>query len=132
MEATTRHTPQRRLVLTALKLSSQPLSADEVLTRVRRAARAMALSTVYRNLDLLTERGEIFRLVGVDGVHRFAGAVQVDATFTCQQCGAVERIALPTALDWLQQEALPRQVSCAALALQGRCADCTRKRHRHV
>lgn len=129
---TIRHTPQRRLVLGTLKLSLRPLTADEVLTRVRRSARAVSLSTVYRNLDLLAERGEIFRLAGPDGVHRFAGAVQADASFVCQRCGVIEHVALPGALAWLESFVKPRPVSAASITVQGRCVDCERAEVRHA
>lgn len=123
---TTRHTPQRRLVLGTLKLSPKPLTADEVLTRVRRTAPAMSLSTVYRNLDLLTERGEIFRLVGADGRHRYAGAVQAETTLLCHRCGRAERHVLPV-LEWLASHLASRQVSAATVTVQGRCRSCSRR-----
>ena len=45
-----KNTRQRAAILRVLDESTEPLSAEEVFTRLRETEPAMALSTVYRNL----------------------------------------------------------------------------------
>ncbi len=50
-----RLTPQREVILSAICDASGHVSADEILTRVRRRYPYMNKSAVYRTLDLLTQ-----------------------------------------------------------------------------
>jgi Fur family ferric uptake transcriptional regulator len=94
---TSRHTDQRRLVLGALKTMPGTPTAEEVWKRVRTVRPSVGLATVYRNLKLLKERGEILEVSGGPG-QRFAGFVVQRGVFRCQRCGeeaVTERIELP-------------------------------------
>ncbi len=54
-----KRTSQRRAILQALQRSAKPMTAREVLARVRRAMPRMSLDTVYRNLLLLVQNGVV-------------------------------------------------------------------------
>lgn len=93
----TRHTDQRRLVLGALKTMPGTPTAEDVWRAVRRVRPSIGLATVYRNLKLLKERGEILEVSGGPG-QRFAGFVVQRGVFRCQRCGeetVTERAELP-------------------------------------
>ena len=57
-----RMTRQRRLILAELQGPGKHLTADEAHSRVRRRLPDISLSTVYRNLDILSRAGLIRRL----------------------------------------------------------------------
>ncbi|MBI3114892.1 MAG: transcriptional repressor [Candidatus Kerfeldbacteria bacterium] len=124
-----RHTMQRRLVLAALKLTDRPLTAEEVVRVVQHRQR-VSVSTVYRNLDVLTERGEIFRFTDPRGVHRFSGVPQSLVYCTCGCCGQVESLAADRVSDDFRQRFPQRGIRVATVYLQGTCAVCAKPGHR--
>lgn len=123
-----RHTKQRQAVLGVVKLSPQPVSAEEILVRLRRRWSDFGAATVYRNLDRLTKRGEIYRVESDDGVKRYVGHAWHAATFRCQRCGK-ERSLPPGRLPaYVNQTMWGRQVVFASrLMAQGLCGSCARQ-----
>lgn len=122
-----RHTAQRRLVLAVVKLADEPLTAEEVFGRVRQKLRGVSVSTVYRNLDVLAQRGEIFRFVSPDGVSCFAGTVERQAYFTCSVCNETRSVTPSDSLSFFRMKLPHHQVFYGTTYLQGRCPDCLKK-----
>ncbi len=55
-------TPQRRTIIETLSSQSQPLTAKEILDRVRAIFPDISFDTVYRNLNLLAKVGIITQI----------------------------------------------------------------------
>ncbi|OHB69468.1 MAG: hypothetical protein A2V70_04270 [Planctomycetes bacterium RBG_13_63_9] len=84
-----RNTPQRRLVLEELrKVTSHP-TAVELFELVRRRMPRISLGTVYRNLELLAERGTIQKLALGGKEARFDGNPDCHYHVRCVRCGMV-------------------------------------------
>ncbi len=64
-------------------------TADMVYSDIRHIYPSISLGTVYRNLALLSELGEIRKLVTGDGAVHFDGNPAPHNHFTCRQCGCV-------------------------------------------
>ncbi len=62
-----RMTRARSFIMTALRSSDIPLSAEDLLRNLPGECHKTALSTVYRTLDTLAARGLVRRLTLVDG-----------------------------------------------------------------
>lgn len=120
-----RHTPQRQLVLLAVKSSREFRTAEQVFQAVRRLAPRIGFATVYRNLNLLSERGEIFSFEGDDGRRRFAGFVFHAASFTCQRCGQVKKVAVPELERALAERLRQNTLFFTRLEARGFCRQCT-------
>lgn len=82
-----RHTAQRALVLMAVKTHGRPLSARDVQRLVRRTMPTIGFATVYRNLELLARRGELYAVEGDRGVRRYVGYSRHESIFRCLRCG---------------------------------------------
>jgi Fe2+ or Zn2+ uptake regulation protein len=54
-----KRTPQREAILKVLRASTKSLTALEVLGRVRKTRPKVSLDTVYRNLLLLVDQGDL-------------------------------------------------------------------------
>ncbi|MBI4093146.1 MAG: transcriptional repressor [Candidatus Kerfeldbacteria bacterium] len=118
-----RHTPQRMLVLRTVKASRQFQTAVDVFRAVKQQFPRIGFATVYRNLNLLRNRGEIFGFKDKDGVRRFAGFVFHSATFTCERCGRAAPVNLKR-FDEQVQAALPRRtVYFSRLEVRGLCPE---------
>ncbi len=69
----TRMTRQRRVILEEVRKINDHPAADEIYERVRKRLHRISLGTVYRNLDLLCEVGEIQRLELSGAMKRYDG-----------------------------------------------------------
>ena len=101
-----RNTAQRQIVLEELqKVTSHPTAAD-VYEMVRRRMPKISLGTVYRNLELLAERGTIQKLALGGKEARFDGNPDCHYHVRCVRCGRVDDLeGLPNDLvgDKLEQ-----------------------------
>ena len=90
VEKTRRNTQQRRVILEELrKLTSHPTAA-ELYEIARRRLPKLSLGTVYRNLELLTELGEINKLQTGGGQARYDGDLNGHYHVRCQRCGRID------------------------------------------
>lgn len=69
-------------------------TADMVYTSIRQEFPNISLGTVYRNLSLLVELGEI-RKVTTDGADRFDAKTVPHHHFICRRCGKVMDVMIP-------------------------------------
>lgn len=69
-------------------------TADMIYTSIREEFPNISLGTVYRNLSLLVELGEI-KKVTTDGADRFDAKVEPHSHFICRNCGCVLDVTLP-------------------------------------
>lgn len=133
---------ERELVMKILKYSRQRESikacltgrtdhptADVVYTELREAFPNISLGTVYRNLNLLSELGEIQKLVCGDGKDHFDWNTAPHYHFICRHCGAVIDLPLMP-LGELQHQAeiaLGGSVDSHTIYFYGSCAACCKK-----
>ena len=64
-------------------------TADMIYSDIRKVYPNISLGTVYRNLSLLSDLGEIRKLVTSDGAVRFDADTSPHNHFICRKCGAV-------------------------------------------
>ena len=64
-------------------------TADMVYTDIRKIYPNISLGTVYRNLALLSDLGEIRKLTAWTGADRYEGRIEPHNHFMCRKCGAV-------------------------------------------
>ena len=85
-----RNTRQREVILDELrKLRSHP-TAVGLYEIVRRRLPRISLGTVYRNLDVLCELGEIQRLELSGATKRYDGVAKKHYHIRCVDCGRVD------------------------------------------
>ncbi|UCE27452.1 MAG: transcriptional repressor [Candidatus Coatesbacteria bacterium] len=83
-----RMTEQRRVILEELRKVKTHPTADEVYELVRRRLPRISMGTVYRNLDILSESGEILKLDSGPQM-RFDGDTKDHYHVRCVRCGRV-------------------------------------------
>ena len=93
-------TPNRQLVLQLLQASGKPLSAYEVLDRLREQGTQWQPPTVYRALDYLVEQGLAHYLQSIQKyvVCPQQGCEQFSQLLICVQCGQVQEAPMAPAL----------------------------------
>ena len=123
--ARTRMTRQRAEILAELRKAKNHPTAEEIHARVRRALPRISLGTVYRNLELLAQAGEIHRLDGGTRGRRYDGDVSPHLHVRCVRCGRIADVcgaALAPALDGLAAEGFA--ILHSRIELEGLCAQC--------
>ena len=87
-----RLTSQRQVILEELrKVTSHP-TANEVYDMVRKRLPRIGLGTVYRNLDLLAQKGVIRKLEVGGEQKRFDGDTSPHYHIRCVECNRVEDV----------------------------------------
>ena len=84
-----KHSKQRDLIKEFLMTRKDHPTADAVYMNVRQQSPNISLGTVYRNLTLLADIGEIARLRLGDGVDHFDADTSPHYHFVCTDCGSV-------------------------------------------
>jgi Fur family ferric uptake transcriptional regulator len=83
-------TRQRQIILEELHTVNTHPSADEVYEMVRKRLPRISLGTVYRNLEILSELGEIQKLELGGDLKRFDRNPNKHYHIRCIQCGRVD------------------------------------------
>lgn len=84
-----KYSRQREAIKNFLMTRKDHPTADVVYSSVRHDFPNISLGTVYRNLTLLADLGEISRLRLGDGVDHFDYDTHPHYHFVCQKCGSV-------------------------------------------
>lgn len=84
-----RMTRQRKVILEELRKVRTHPSADEVYEMVRRRLPRISLGTVYRNLEILSESGDIQKLEPGSSLKRFDGNPDAHHHIRCVRCGRI-------------------------------------------
>ena len=124
-----RNTVQRALVLEAVRsLHNHPTAAD-VYEEVRHKHPSISRATVYRNLGVLAERGEVLRVEVPNGADRYDFVNTPHYHAKCRSCGRVFDVDMP------YREHLADEITDAhgfavdghQIVFSGLCSDCRDK-----
>ena len=122
---------QRELILNQVKRFPIHPTADEVYTALKKDNPNLSLGTVYRNLNLLCETGELMKIRIADGKDRFDGRTDKHYHMVCDDCGRVYDIELDL-LDGIEQRILSSDghvLTNVTLNLNGICCGCMAQRN---
>ena len=84
-----RMTRQRKVILEELRKVNTHPSADEVYEMVRKRLPRISLGTVYRNLEILSESGDIQKLEPGCSLKRFDGNASEHCHIRCVHCDRI-------------------------------------------
>lgn len=128
MTATTtrKHSKQRDAIMAYLMTRTDHPTADMVYQSIRHTIPNISLGTVYRNLSLLAECGDIVRLCCDGKVDRFDADTRPHYHFMCIKCGDVTDLSLPynNALDSNAAKDFDGTILTHSLLFSGYCPAC--------
>ena len=131
-ERNLRMTRQRKVILEEVrKLNTHP-SADEIYEVVRHRIPRISLGTVYRNLEVLSELGEIQKLELSGLLKRFDWDTRKHYHIRCVRCNRVDDapIAPLNQLDNELYGATVFEIIGHNLEFTGLCPECSRKENK--
>ena len=121
-----KNSKQRDAIKSFLMTRYDHPTAETVYMNVKKDFPNISLGTVYRNLSLLSEIGEIQKLSTGIGPDRFDGNPAPHYHFICNQCGSVLDLDV-TGLDHinvLASQNFDGEIEGHLIYFYGKCPDC--------
>ena len=118
---------KREAILDVVRSTKTHPSAEWVYSVLKPDYPALSLGTVYRNLSLLKEQGELVSIGNINGQERFDGDVGSHAHFVCSGCGEIiDLLFLASQVDLCEIVDLPEKVQAKdyRLTVYGVCENC--------
>ena len=124
-----RDTRQREAVLLAVKGSSSHPTADQIYEKVRKQIPNISKGTVYRNLRVLQETGQITELNLNGVVTRYEARKEEHYHFRCDRCGQVFDLNEPINIEMNKRvsERTGLKIFYHQLEFSGLCQECNTK-----
>lgn len=119
-------TRQRALIYDILQSSEKHLTADEVFAIAQTRMPNIARGTVYRNLNLMVQDGEVRRLEMPEGPDRFDKTVSPHGHLYCDSCSDLRDIAVVGLTRELEM-AIGAEVRSYQLTIHYICPECRKK-----
>jgi len=126
-----RLTEQRKTVLKLLCVSDKPLSAYELLDRLRGVFKNPSPPTVYRALGFLLEQGLVHKL---ESLHAYVGCTHPEHSHAsqfliCDDCGEVTEVEDSSVAQSLNAagKAVGFRAKRPVVEVLGTCAQCLKK-----
>ncbi len=124
-----RRTTQRQIILEELsKVASHP-TANEVYDMVRKRLPRIGLGTVYRNLELMAEKGIILKIEVGGTKKRFDATTTPHYHIRCLECGKVNdiEISFQHQINEIAASASNFDVLSHHIEFSGICETCKKK-----
>ena len=127
--AARKYSRQRELIKNFLAARRDHPTADVVYKNVRSQNPNISLGTVYRNLALLAEEGEIIKLNVGDGVDHFDADTSPHYHFVCTECGSIVDLETDNmeAITARAAEAFEGYIAGHVTYFYGLCSHCIRR-----
>ncbi|MGC8657637.1 MAG: Fur family transcriptional regulator [Desulfomonilaceae bacterium] len=124
-----RRTKQRQIIIEELRSVTSHPTADQLYEMVRKRLPKISLSTVYRNLESLSEQGLILKMDVAGTQKRFDATVENHYHIRCNRCGRVDDVHMET-IPEIEEIAKIRsnyKLVTHAVEFTGICPDCYAK-----
>ena len=122
-----RYSKQRELVLRKVEELCDHPTAEEIFDKAAPECPGLSLGTVYRNLAMFKQDGEIVSVGTVAGLERFDGNTAPHAHFVCTACSSVYDVpqdALPEEFVRSAEQATGGEIAAYQLSYYGICSNC--------
>jgi len=121
-----RSSEQRRAILEVIQSRGGHSTADQIYEAVRCRHPRISLGTVYRNLRILCDQGEIREVNTDPGYGRFELAGPPHYHLVCRKCGEIEDCTIPVdkSLEERMQALTSFKVELHRLDFIGLCCKC--------
>lgn len=126
--ASLKYSRQRESIIQYLSATHSHPTADMVYMHVKEEFPNISLGTVYRNLNLLADIGEIIKIPTPDGGDRFDGRTDSHYHVICRDCGNVFDLELDDSFDQFIDKTAGEKfdgvIESHNILFYGKCADC--------
>jgi len=85
----------RDSILAHLQRNRQHLNAEQIHESLRSRFPRISLGTVYRNLEILVQQGDVNRVAGAGGPDQYEAKREPHYHLICTQCGQIHDVTMP-------------------------------------
>lgn len=126
---TLKYSRQRESIKACLMARHDHPTADTLYMAIREDFPNISLGTVYRNLNLLVDLGEIQKLTCGDGADHFDADTSPHYHFVCRDCGQVSDLNMQTMeeMNAIAQKHSLGHVDSHTIYFFGACENCFKK-----
>ncbi|MDO5541083.1 MAG: transcriptional repressor [Eubacteriales bacterium] len=127
--ANLKYSRQREAIKTFLCGRKDHPTADTIYTAIRKQYPNISLGTVYRNLGLLTDLGEIRKISVGDGAEHFDYDTRPHSHFVCTQCHCVSdfETQIPEHIVQSAQKNFGGTIDGCSVSFHGICEKCMKR-----
>ena len=124
-----RHTIQKELVLNAVRSLRSHVTAEEVYKHIIKKHPSVGKGTVYRNLNVLSDEGEILKVEIPNGSDRFDFTLDEHYHVKCVGCGNVFDVDMEALPDLKKQIHDTHGIKFLGydILFKGICMECQKK-----
>lgn len=122
---------QRELILQYLRAAEEHPTAETICLALREQMPNLSLGTVYRNLKVLEELGQVRRVLTPQQVERYDAHCEAHPHFVCSRCGCVQdlpNVNMEKLLQMARDTGLS-EVNWVALSFGGLCPACAAEKN---
>ena len=125
---------QRDMIKAFLMGRKDHPTADVIYMNVRQENPNISLGTVYRNLTLLADIGEIQRLRVGDGIDHFDADTSPHYHFICNDCGSVLDLDMESieSINEIAAKGFDGRITGHVTYFYGTCGQCTASHNEEV
>lgn len=127
---TLKYSRQRESIKTCLMNRTDHPTADALYLSIREEFPNISLGTVYRNLNLLVELGEIISFTCGDGSVHFDYTTTPHYHFVCKTCGHIIDLPVSMVRDTSEflTEPVAGRIDSHSVFFYGECGDCMKQK----
>ena len=118
---------QKQMILDVIRSSHEHMTADQIYMAAKQENPGIAMGTVYRNLSLLVDAGEIVRVERPGEATRFDKTLKSHEHIVCQRCGSMKDVQVEKDLLVYLRERTGEDVLRCCLTMEYICPDCREK-----
>ena len=120
---------QRESIMNFLASRTDHPTAEVIYTNLRQEMPNLSLGTVYRNLSLLSDIGDILKISTGNGPDHFDGNPTPHNHFICNKCGAVIDLEMDNIehIDEVASKNFDGNIQGHVIYFHGICPDCLKQ-----
>ena len=120
---------QRKSIMNFLAGRTDHPTAEVIYTNLRQEMPNLSLGTVYRNLSLLSDIGDILKISTGNGPDHFDGNPTPHNHFICNKCGAVIDLEMDNIehIDEVASKNFDGNIQGHVIYFHGICPDCLKQ-----
>ncbi len=94
----------RKLILDIIKSSDGHMKAEEIFLKAKQLQPSIAVGTVYRNLGLMAEAGEIRKISILNAPDRYDKTLLPHEHLICRNCGELSDITVFDLKEYMEKQ----------------------------
>ncbi len=119
-------TKQKKIILDIIMNSRSHPTAEDIYREAKNEMPGIALGTVYRNLGIMAEKGEIRRISGQNMPDRYDKVFPAHEHMQCTECGRISDVMLKPLEGFIEKE-VGCHISGYDLMIKYVCTECSNK-----